>query len=194
MVDDDDPNALFEILLTWLNPNRDEAWKEYETVRATLIKIFSWRKCRNAEDLANEVFNRVEQKMPGLMKTYEGDPKRYFYGVAQNVVHEYWRDETRFSELQEEKTSADSPVVISEHENHRQECLRRCLAKVSKKDRELIMKYYQSEKKAKLSDRKQLAKDLGGITMNALWIRVSRIRSFLATCIRECLQENRLIR
>jgi RNA polymerase sigma factor (sigma-70 family) len=190
MVDDEASNALFEILLTWLNPNREEAWKKYRTIHEALIKIFTWRGCRNAEDLAHEVINRVEQKMPDLITTYNGDPARYFYGVAQNVVHEYRREERRFSEFKEDNASTARAPLISDDEQYesgeRQQCLRYCLDQLSERDREIVLEYYQYDQKTKLADRKRLANELG-LTMNAMWIRVSRIRSFLAACIRERL-------
>lgn len=190
MVDDERSTALFDVLLTWLNPNREEAWEKYRGIHETLIKIFTWRKCRNAEDLVHEVINRVEQKMPGLVGRYNGDPARYFYGVAKRVIHEYHREETRFSELQEDDVAADCAPMVSDDErieiDQRQECLRYCLERLSENDRSIVLSYYQYDEKSKLAHRKQLANERG-VTMNALWIRVSRIRSSLGVCIRECL-------
>lgn len=189
MVDDESSNAPFDHLLTWLDPNREKAWGKYQTIQETLIKIFTWRACRNAEDLMHEVIKRVEQKMPDLIGEYDGDPARYFYGVAKNVVHEYQREETRFSELQEGDASTDAPLIsdVEPYEiDERQQSLRYCLERLSESDRSIVLSYYQYDQKTKLADRKQLARDRG-LTMNALWIRVSRIRSSLAACIRERL-------
>ena len=189
MVDDKDSTALLNILLTWLNPNREKAWEKYQTIQETLVKIFTWRRCRNAEDLMHEVINRVEQKVPDLIGKYDGDPARYFYGVAKNVVHEYQRAKSRFSELQEDDASTDAPLISDDESNEideRQQALGYCLERLSESDRNIVLSYYQYDQKTKLTDRKQLARERG-LTINALWIRVSRIRSSLADCIRERL-------
>src|SRR5580704_18145994 len=131
MVDEGGSNELFDKLLTWLSPNREIAWERYQTICETLIKIFAWRGCRNGEDLMHEVIKRVEQKMPELIGKYIGDPARYFYGVAKNVVHEYQREDTRFSELQEGDASAHCIALVGSEEqceiDERQQCLRYCL-------------------------------------------------------------------
>lgn len=192
MVDDQGSNAGFDILLTWLDPNREKAWEKYQTILETLIKIFTWRGSRNAEDLAHEVINRVEQKMPGLIGTYKGDPARYFYGVASNVIHEYWREESRFSEFQEGNDPTDPALLANDDEQYeideRQQFLSHCLERLSESDRSIVLSYYQYDQKTKLAQRKQLANELD-LTMNALWIRVSRIRFSLAACIKERLNQ-----
>jgi len=52
--------------------------------------------------------------------------------------------------------------------------------------RELIVQYYQEEKKAKIDTRRKLAADLG-IDLNALRVRAHRIRFALQRCVSECL-------
>jgi RNA polymerase sigma factor (sigma-70 family) len=192
MVDEGGSNELFDKLLTWLSPSRETAWEKYQRICETLIKIFAWRGCRNGEDLMHEVINRVEQKVPELMGEYSGDPARYFYGVAKNVAHEYRREDTRFSELQEGDASTHCiPLVGSEEQyeiDERQQCLRYCLEQLSEGDRSILLLYYHYDQKTKLADRRRLASQRG-LTMNALWIRVSRIRASLAACIKRRLNQ-----
>ena len=48
---DDGPNReSFEALLTWLDPDRDKAWEKYQAIWDRLVKIFTWRHCRNVEE------------------------------------------------------------------------------------------------------------------------------------------------
>ena len=75
----------FDELLTWLNPNRDQAGKTYENIRQRLIKIFTYRGIAVAEDLADETINRVAKKVHEIRSTYIGDPALYFHGVARYV-------------------------------------------------------------------------------------------------------------
>ena len=192
MVDDEGSNSRFDILLTWLNPNREKAWEKYHTIQETLFKIFTWRGCRDAEDLALEVINRVEQKMPGLIEGYEGDPARYFYGVAKNVAHESHREDAIFSEFQEDDAAAIQGLFANDdkqcEDDEREQYLPHCLGQLSDGDRNIILSYYGYDEKTKLADRRRLAGELG-VTMNALWIRVSRIRSSLGKCIKERLNQ-----
>ena len=44
----------FDRLLVWLDPDRDAAGRKYEAIRARLIKVLSYRGCREAEEIADE--------------------------------------------------------------------------------------------------------------------------------------------
>ena len=55
-------------------------------------------------------------------------------------------------------------------------------------NRELVLKYYHEEKRAKIEHRQKLAEQLG-IAVNALRIRAHRIRHTLEECVRNCVQE-----
>jgi hypothetical protein len=52
--------------------------------------------------------------------------------------------------------------------------------------RELVLQYYQGEKKAKIDHRKRLALRMG-IGLNALRLRAFRIRETLYQCVQNCL-------
>ena len=67
------------------------------------------------------------------------------------------------------------------------ECLRKCLERLSAANRELIIEYYYGERKAKIDYRKELAGRLG-IEPNALRIKVCRIRATLKECLGECVK------
>jgi hypothetical protein len=49
-----------------------------------------------AEELADEVINRVSKKLPQIVDIYVGDPALYFYGVARKVHREYLRKGSTF--------------------------------------------------------------------------------------------------
>jgi len=180
----------FEALLEWLDPNRDEAWEKYYEIWDRLLKIFTYKRCADIEELAGEVIKRVERKVPELVKTYVGDPKKYFFGVAHKLVLEQRRRNSKFSEFQEETESGASTRFFDEVElevdDVERESFDACLARLSEKDRELILAYYEYDSGAKLSDRKRLAERFD-LSMGALWTRVSRIRSRLNRCIKDRL-------
>jgi hypothetical protein len=62
----------FDDLLAWLDSNREVAGGMYEEIRSSLVKIFAWRKCGDAEGLADETINIVAHKVAHLKDTYEG--------------------------------------------------------------------------------------------------------------------------
>ena len=66
-------------------------------------------------------------------------------------------------------------------------CFDRCMDSLPPESRQLILDYYQEERRAKIQRRQQLADRLH-IPLNALRIRTHRIRITLEECIRTCLQ------
>lgn len=173
----------FDKLLSWLAPNREEAGRKYEAIRLRLIKIFTCRSCNEAEDLADETINRVTLKIRELAEKYVGDPALYFYGVAQKVYLEYSRRRREPVEMPQVNSADDKE---SAHE-----CLERCMKQLPSDRSQLILQYYQENKRAKIGQRKELAKIMG-IGSNALRIRAYRIRAELEKCVHECLKRRTL--
>jgi DNA-directed RNA polymerase specialized sigma24 family protein len=169
----------FEDLLAWLNPDRELAGHKYEEIRTRLIKIFACRGCYEPEDLADETINRVINKLSEIEPTFIGEQARYFYGVANKVHLEYLR--------RKPIPRLPVPINISEETEREYQCLDRCVGKLTEENRELVLQYYQEDKRAKIENRKHLAARFG-IALNALRIRAHRIRTSLQDCIRKCLQ------
>lgn len=178
----------FDKLLAWLHHDRELAGQKYETIRENLIKIFSWRGYDDAEDLADDVVNRVAAKMPWLTDNYVGDPAPYFYGVAKKVLLERERREQPHP-LDPSMKAPDTATTPGEAEAaaRREECLQKCLRELNADDRMLILAYYQKSKQAKIDYRKALARQFG-LGTNALRVKVFRIRAHLKKCIKRCLQ------
>lgn len=123
--------------------------------------------------------DRVCLKAPRIVDTYIGDPALYFYGVAQNVYLEY---------VKKKPTPAPLPPPTPPEEKERRfDCLNGCLERLDPETRELILQYYQHEKKAKIDNRRELAERLG-VGLNTLRMRAHRIKESLQKCVRECLQ------
>jgi RNA polymerase sigma factor (sigma-70 family) len=170
----------FEALLTWLDSNRDIAGQKYEQIRTRLIKIFQCRGCCEPEDLADETINRVTKRLGAIRATFTGEPALYFFGVANKIYLEYLR----------RKPTPSLPIATesSEEAERQSRCLDRCVGQLTPINRELVLQYYQENKRAKIEHRKQLADRLG-IAVNALRIRAHRIRRSLQNCVKECLNE-----
>ena len=168
----------FDALLEWLAPDREQAGQKYEEIRQRLIRIFTARGCYEPEDLADETINRAANKAGSISEDYVGDPALYFYAVANNIHLEYLR----------RKPAPTPPIKLDESNNTEEEfrCLEQCLSHLTSENRDLVVRYYQDEKKAKINQRKILARDLG-IGPNALRIRACRIRASLQKCVEKCL-------
>lgn len=178
----------FDKLLAWLHHDREQAGQKYEEIRESLVKIFSWRGYYDAEELADEVLNRVAAKTRELAANYVGDPALYFYGVAKKIILERERRE-RHQTLDPAMKAPDTATHLDEVEagTRRLDCLQKCLRELDADDRMLILAYYQKSKQAKIDYRKTLARQFGMGT-SALRVKVFRIRAHLKTCIKKCLQ------
>ena len=170
----------FDTLLGWLHPDRELAAKKYEDIRHRLITIFACRGCAEAEDLADETFDRVTRKVCEVTENYVGDPALYFYGVARNIHLEYTR------KLFNRPASPPPPQRVEEEQEPEYECLEECMGKLPREDREMVLQYYKEDKRAKIEHRKQLAAQLG-IAINALRIRAYKVRLTLQKCVQECV-------
>ena len=175
----------FDHLLAWLSPDREVAGERYEQIRAGLIKMFSSQGMPDAEGLADETFERITKKVDQVALMYEGDPTRYFYGVARNVYREYARKNLSLpiEPLSESQIYEPYDLDLESEQN----CLDTCLQKLSSENRELILRYYTGQRQAKIDHRRELMEELR-ISTNTLRIRAHRIRTQLHKCIRDCLE------
>lgn len=170
----------FERLLSWLDPDREAAAAKYLHIRSRLIKILIRKGCWEPEDVVDETFDRVAQKVDDLKETYIGDPAAYFGGVARNVYLEW---------LRKKSTPPPVPDIVppDEETGPEYDCLDDCLKHLAPKNRVLVLEYYQDDKQAKIDRRKALA-EREGLEMEALRLRVHRIRKVLRVCVSECLE------
>jgi RNA polymerase sigma factor (sigma-70 family) len=169
----------FDRLLVWLHQDRDRAAEKYEQIRLRLIKMFETRGCVNPEDLVDETIDRVARRVPQVAETYEGNPAFYFHGVARLVHLEQLR-----KPRQPIQPAHKDP---SEEIEQRYECLEQCLSRLTPKNRELILRYYEDGRQDSMEEvRKEIAQRLG-ISPNAVRIRAHRIRETLSRCIGDCL-------
>jgi len=171
----------FDLLLVWLNPDRDLAAKKYESIRRRVTEILASRGCYEAEDWADIVMDRVTSKVDQVMVGYEGDPGSYFFGVAKIVFLEYLKKRP--------PQYVPPPPPPREELELEHACLDTCNSQLPAEDRELITKYYCETGRKKIDNRKEMAKKLG-IGLNALRIKAHRIRIVLRHCMEDCLSQN----
>lgn len=195
------PEKSWEDLLDFLDPGRPgkrgadrdtEAEARYLEIVRKLVCFFAGRGCRDAEDLAVECVLRVAGKCSDLDASAYGDRARYFYGVARNVLHEWWRDELRDSTKRESLRRELARLGVPDRQSwarkeavHR--CLDQCMGELSHRARQLILSYYGEEGGAKIESHRRLAGEFGK-SVNALRIEVHRIRAVLRQCVVGCVQ------
>jgi len=179
----------FDQLLAWLDSDREKAAVKYEMIRVSLIRILAWRGSNNPEDLADETINRVTEKVPLLKQTFVGDPAIYFYAVAKRLFREEQRREKMHTALSEGDKLTQLPPNIEETTDECiYHCLGLCLRSTGKENKKLILTYYSGEGQTRIANRKALAQQLG-IPLNALRVRMHRIRSSLEMCIENCVRD-----
>jgi DNA-directed RNA polymerase specialized sigma24 family protein len=180
----------FETLLDWLASDRESAGEKYEQIRHSLIQILEYRGAVDAEDLADQVINRVASKLPSLAETYVGEPALYFYGVAKNLLKQQQQKREQLLPLEglDFPTRRDIEEGITEDVY---ECLDQCLRHLSLSDQKVITQYYEGQKQSKIKFRGEIARRLK-INPNALRVKIYRIRASLERCVRGCLEKKQL--
>ena len=178
--------ADFERLLTLLDADRERAAERYEAIRKKLIRLFEWRGSPFPEDLADITFDRVARGLARGLVIQSSDPYSYFCGVAYLVHKEQLREHARKNGLIE---SGDwqrlyPPLAEGEPEDPRLECLGQCLDRLPPEQRQLLLGYHAGEDR--IRSRQRLAESLGD-SLNALRIKVHRVRRQLESCLERCL-------
>lgn len=184
----------FTRLLEWLDDGVSSEGQRYLEMRRRLVLYFDRRNRSTAEELADETLNRVGRTLAQDGEIATRPPARYCYVIARFVLLEDIRRERRYVQLDERRTAiasrrwrltaVDSDDRLAMREG-RLDCLDRCLEALKPAQRDLVVEYYRDVRREKIERRKGLAERLG-ISMNALGIRVCRIRDTLTACLQEC--------
>jgi DNA-directed RNA polymerase specialized sigma24 family protein len=172
-------------LLKVLGPDRETAAERYETIRRKLIRLFEWRGCAFPEDLADETINRAARRFAEGVEVRSADPYGYFCGIAHLLYKESMRRHSREHLALESGDWLAVPAAEEAEPDQRLEVLRDCLQALPDDQRRLVLQYHQDEDH--IHSRKEMAENLG-LPMNALRIRVHRIRRRLEDCVTEKLR------
>jgi len=172
----------FDTFLASLAEDRESAGQRYLEIRDNLIKFFDWRGDPFPEDHADETINRIAKRV------YEREdvrnPASYYLGVARMILFEINREKARQDQTLRELPAASMTSYTDEPES-RAACLRHCLQQLPADNRELILRYYDGERRQKIDSRKKLADQLG-IPVKTLRMRALRIREQLQHSVENC--------
>jgi DNA-directed RNA polymerase specialized sigma24 family protein len=189
----------FRRLLEWLDNGVESHGQTYLEMRRRLVAYFERRDRRAADELADETLNRVGLTLEKSGSIAVTPPARYCYVIARYVLLEDFRrdqvhvplDKPRGDDAPPARTvSPAEPDDAATLREQRLDCLDRCLQGLKPEQRELVVEYYRDSHRQKIERRRDLAKRLN-ISMNALAIRASRIRSTLEACVEACCRERR---
>ncbi len=176
--------AEFDALLALLNPDREVAGQIYEDIRSRLIRLFDLWGCTHPEALTDDTFNRVARKAAEGLVLQRSNPIPYIVGVARHIFQEWLRQQQREIKIVE---SPDWPPSAQPEEepDFRLAYIRQCLETLAEDQKRLLLRYH--EDRQRIRSRKDLCDELG-IPMNALRIRVHRLRRKVEACVEEKLR------
>ena len=184
--------AAFERLLGFLDADRERAGEKYELARRRLLAFFEARGSESPADHADETINRAARKIAEGVQVE--DINKYLYGVARMLLLELARAREKGALPLDSVAPPAAAAAAGEREEEEREraererrfdCFEDCLGKLPPESRAFILSYYREEKGEKIRGRKRQAGDLG-VSLNALRLRASRIRSALERCMGEC--------
>ena len=175
----------FDDLMQRLSSDRDEAARMYERLRLRLVRFFEWRVVEAADECADETLDRVARRLDEGEEV--DDITAYAYGVARRLLKERIRNRKAVSVDLDSARDVPASAVVEQPEDDRLLCFDRCLENLPVEKRTLIIGYYQEQRRAKIERRSQLAERLS-IPLNALRIRVHRIRLGLESCVNQCVK------
>jgi len=178
----------FDGLLLSLDADRERAGERYEQLRRNLLKFFEWRASDAPEAHADETLNRVARKLA------EGEEVRdlnqYCLGVARLLLKEEFKRREQAQRAFRQLSQNPHPAeTIDDADEIRRRCFETCLQSLDAGSCELLLAYFQDEKHAKIERRKALAAALG-IPLNALRIRVHRIKAQLEERVCQCVERD----
>lgn len=162
----------FAKLLFRLEPGLIDSDARYKRLRLKMMKFFLWKRCEEAEDLADETISRVVSQITSGIQIES--PYSYIYAIANNVYNEFIRGQIR-----KEKLLVNLVEQSSEPEET-QGCREHCLKNLPVEKLKLIKRYYQEPK-----DRESQAQEME-MTLNALRLLVHRVKKELRACYEKC--------
>jgi DNA-directed RNA polymerase specialized sigma24 family protein len=180
--------SAFSRLLRWLDDGNDTHGAGYLQMRHRLVTYFERRGRLSADALVDETFNRISRTLEESGRILVRPPARYCFIVARYVFLEDVRRERRCVSFDDGRGDSEAGADTLErdaltHQRERQlTTLEYCLTRLTPEQRQLVIEYYQGAKRQRIERRREIARRMG-ISMNALGIRMSRLRSRLYECM-----------
>lgn len=174
----------FGKFLEWLSGDNLTAVDAYQSLRRRLIRYFGQKACTDPEELFDETVDIMMEKIEQGGEVIV-NPIAYCFGIARNV---WLQDVRKRRSVSIDRDFASPEPQESSPSEQELECLARCVKQLPPSDRVIITRYHWSQGSEKIETRKVLAAGLGG--MNALRIKVCRIRKGLRSCVVDCVNRS----
>jgi len=148
----------------------------------------SGRGCAGAPELADETLNRVAAKLAAGEQIHTDEPRRYAFGVARFVYLEAVKRTARHvpAERSDSAVAEASAAEDTAWREARLAALEACLATLPPRTQQMLLRYHDDDGRQRIDQRKRLADELG-IALNALRIRMHRVRVQVEDCVRSRL-------
>jgi DNA-directed RNA polymerase specialized sigma24 family protein len=173
----------FGKFLRWLSRDDAVAVEAYQSIRRKLVRYFTLKGCEDPDELFDETIDIVIGKIEAGEQVLR--PIAYCYGVAKNV----WRqDMRRLKSVSIQEDLASPEHQEPEASEQELQCLECCVNQLSPSDRDVVTRYHRSQGSEKIATRKMLADGFGGL--NALRVKMCRIRKDLRLCVVDCLKRS----
>jgi DNA-directed RNA polymerase specialized sigma24 family protein len=172
----------FAQFLGFLSPDTDEAGRLYTRLHQKLTGFFSLKGISDPVNAADETIDRAAVKI--ATGATVPDVNKYCSGIARNIAKE------RFRRAQREDSTfqrfVENLASYSDEEVERIErILKPCFEELTPEDQSLLLDYCQVMRgRARAEHRRKLAEKLES-TVLALRMRVTRLRSILAECVKK---------
>lgn len=175
------PEALAQFLAL-LSPDEGEACRLYIRLHERLVGFFNLKGISDPHTAADDTIDRA------MLKISAGAPVpdvgKYCMGIARNLAKEKFRTSRRESVAFQtfvEDIQADSDEQVERI----YQILKPCFDRLEEGDRKLLVAYCQIMRgRARSEHRRRLAETMT-TTVLALRMRVTRLRSALADCVRQ---------
>lgn len=174
----------WKLLMEQLGDCERSQGAEYERLHERLRLFFRWKGAAEPGELADRVLDRVVRKLSEGTRV-QTDIQRFTLGIARFVLKEAQAEAQRKRSALRREISGPSPTEILEHEQQIA-ALELCLGQLPNEDARLIREYYVLQGRTHIARRRSIAERLS-ISVNALRLRASRIRSQLERCVAERL-------
>lgn len=165
---------MFDKLLARLEPDLPDSASRYKQFRLKLTKFFQWKRCADAESLADETIARAIKNVVEGLEIKADSPYVYVFVIAKNVYREYVRGEIKqrdlFDRLSEKAVQSDAW----------EDCRIQCLRELPPVKLRLLQVYHLNEKSSI-----QIASELN-MTVNALRLKIFRLKKGLESCYENC--------
>jgi len=175
----------FERLMSELDPDRAQAGRKYEALRAKLVTFFGSHGASAPEDHSDEVLNRLSRRIE------EGVEVKNLFAYAASVARRYWKELQR-AQVRESSAVAQGAAMMlpepPESAEIRATCFEKCWRSLSEKSRWLMTWYCKGDWRTRIARRRRMAKKLE-LSPTALRIRIHRIRAWLEQCVITCREK-----